>query len=110
MKFPSTKTSIGMNKLGEFQTTGKFVCEKSGVYLFSVYIAYTGNSNADFEMKKNSQLISRVMIKHGSINGIFSGSGTVVVQINTGDILFANAWRNMMLYGDDSCFTVIKIK
>lgn len=113
MKFPSTKTSIGMSNVGQFRTSGKFTCEKSGIYLFSVNIAYDGGATADFDMRKNSQLISRVMIVHASGHSSgtrFSGSGTVVVQINAGDVLFANAFRHMILYNIDSCFTVIKIK
>lgn len=113
MKFPSTKTSIGINNVAAFKTSGKFTCEKAGVYLFSVSIAYNGGTNADFELKKNSQLLSRVMIVHNSGHSsgtAYLGSGTVVVHINAGDILYANAWRNMMLYEVDSCFTVIKIK
>lgn len=75
--------------------------------------AYNGGATADFEMRKNSQLISRVMIVYASGHSSgtrFSGSGTVVVQIIAGDVLFANAYRHMMLYDIDSCFTVIKIK
>ncbi|CAC5384650.1 unnamed protein product [Mytilus coruscus] len=111
IKFPSTKTSIGINSLTEFQNTGKFICEKAGVYLFAVYITYYGNYNADFELKKNNQRISIVMIVYGTHAGgnYYSGSGTVVVQMNAGDILFAEANRHMTVAGSYNCFTVLKI-
>lgn len=111
IKFPATKTSVGISNLAAFHSTGKLTCGKSGLYLFSVFIGYHGHSTADFVMYKNSQDISYVMIVDRVNSGnLFSGSGTVVVQMNVGDILFAKAYRNdMKVAGYYSCFTVLKI-
>ncbi|CAC5426450.1 C1QL [Mytilus coruscus] len=96
--FPDTKTSLGIINLAEVIKTGKFTCEKSGVYLFAIYIAFNGNSNADFELYKNMQIVSRIMIVHGLHGGDFySGSGTVVVLMTAGDVFFAKAYRDMFV-------------
>lgn len=114
MKFQSTITSIGISNIAKFKNTGHFTCEKSGIYLFSVYVAIQCGDharNGDFELYKNSDLISRVLIVLDGISGTYySGSGTVAVQINTGDVLYANAWRNKMKIAYvHSSFTVIKM-
>lgn len=111
MKFPSTKTSTGINNVAEFKNTGKFTCEKSGVYLFAAYITYEGNSNAFFEMQRNSQVLSHVLITYGTDSGkYFSASGTMAVQMNAGDILFAKANTDIAVVGNNySCFTVLRI-
>lgn len=110
IKFQSTKTSIGITNVDEFKSTGKFTCEKSGVYLFAVYITYYGSSDADFKLSKNGQTISYVMVVYGTHgNNYFSGSGTVVVQMNAGDILLAKTDDKMHIHGGYSCFTVLKI-
>lgn len=111
IKFPSTKTSIGINNLADFKTTGKFTCEKTGVYLFVVHVAYKGNDdNAQFIMYKNDQILSYVMIVYGTHgDNYFSGSGTVVVQLIAGDILIAKSNERMTVTGLYSCFTVLKI-
>lgn len=94
----------------EFHTTGTFTCEKSGVYLLAVHIANSGNSNAVFALYKNSKVISYVMVVYGTHSTDYnSGSGTVVVQMNAGDILLAKAIENFNVQGSYSCFTVLKI-
>ncbi|VDI83336.1 Hypothetical predicted protein [Mytilus galloprovincialis] len=110
MQFPNTKTSVGFNHVAEFFKTGKFTCEKSGVYLFSVHIAHYGPADSSFELQRNGEMISRVMIVSGThSSAYYSGSGTVVVQINAGDTLFAMANRNVNNAASYSCFTVIRI-
>lgn len=110
IQFPSTKTFIGISTLYDFQTTGTFNCEKSGVYLFAVFITNYGNFNADYVLYKNSQLLSQVVIVLGKHDyNYFSGWGTVVVQLNVGDTLLAKVNRNMRVAGSDSCFTVLRI-
>lgn len=110
MKFPCTKTSVGINNVSEFQNTGQLTCEKSGLYIFVVYVSRYSSNGAAFSLWRNSQTISNVMIDFGASYGTsYSGSGTVVVKINSGDILYARTNLNMMTHGDHSCFTVIKI-
>lgn len=75
----------------------------------SVLIGYNGYSAADFVLLKNGRAISRVMVVNGANSGnYYSGSGTIAVQLNVGDILHAQAWRNMNVVSS-SCFTVLKI-
>lgn len=76
IKFPITKTSIGINSVAEFEKTGQFICATSG---------------NKFGSYRNGQLIWYAMIEYGASGRHFSGSGTVVVQITPGDILSANA-------------------
>ncbi|VDI72735.1 Hypothetical predicted protein [Mytilus galloprovincialis] len=109
IKFPVTKTSIGINNIAEFVKTGQFNCSKSGVYLFSVFVTRVGNGDSQFGMYRNDHPISSVMIEYGAKGNHFSGSGTVVVQISAGDILSANTVSSFRVSGTYSCFTVIKI-
>lgn len=111
IKFPQIKTSSGINNVAEFQNTGKFTCEKSGFYLFTVHITKHGSDDSSFELQRNGQVISRVMILAGThSDNYYSASGTVVVQINAGDTLFARVNRpTLSVTGTYSCFTVIKI-
>lgn len=109
MKFPSIKTSVGINNTAEFEKTGQFTCSKSGVYLFSVFVGRESVSNAEYGLYRNRQLISNVMIDYGASGSYFSGSATVVVQITAGDILSAKAVSTFRVSGIYSCFTVIKI-
>ncbi|CAG2214663.1 unnamed protein product [Mytilus edulis] len=42
IKFPPIKAAISITNLSGFKNTGKFTCDKSGIYIFSVFIAHDG--------------------------------------------------------------------
>ena len=113
IKFPDTKTVYGISDINGFQTSGQFVCEVSGVYLFSVHIMSRSN-DASYQMLKNSMNISHVYVIYTSDTGLHynTGTGVMAVQLNVGDTLYVKAdGTDMYTYsGTNSCMTIIKIK
>ena len=112
IKFPITKTVYGISDINGYKTSGKFVCEVSGVYLFSVHIMSQSN-NAVYQMLKNNMILSYVYVIYTSDTGLHynTGTGVMAVQLNVGDTLYVKASSNMHIYGSPySCMTIIKIR
>jgi len=112
-KFPHTKTVYGISDINGFQTSGQFVCEVSGIYLFSVHIMSNSN-DAAYIMLKNNMILSYVYVIHTS-NTTDShqntGTGVMAAQLNVGDTLYVKSDYNMHIYsGPYSCMTIIKIR
>jgi len=113
IKFPDTKTVYGISDINRFKISGQFVCEVSGVYLFSVHIMSNSN-DAAYIMLKNNMILSYVYVIHTS-NTTDShentGTGVMAAQLNVGDTLYVKADTNMHIYsGSWSCMTIIKIR
>ncbi|XP_063426900.1 uncharacterized protein LOC134710467 [Mytilus trossulus] len=114
IKFPAIKTAIGITDLSGFQNTGKFTCDKSGIYIFSVFIAHDGKDYFEYFMNKNTNSLSRVIVsgdtQSSTPHTYHTGSGTVVVQMDVGDTLHASMTSSEEIEGRYSCLTVIKIR
>ena len=110
-KFPDTQTVYGISDIHGFRTSGKFVCELSGVYLFSVHIMSQSN-NAIYQMLKNNMALTHVYVIFTSDTGLHynTGTGVMAVQLNVGDTLYVKVGTNMYIQGSYSCMTVIKIR
>ena len=110
-KFHHTKTVYGISDINGFKTSGKFVCEASGVYLFSVHMMSSSN-NAVYKMLKNNMILSYVYVIYTSDTGLHhnTGTGVMAVQLNVGDTLYVKANSNMYIAGPYSCMTIIKIR
>ena len=111
-KFSITKTVYGISDINGYKTSGKFVCEVSGVYLFSVHIM-SGSNHAEYQMLKNSMLLSYVHVIYTcptSGTHYNTGTGVMTVQLNVGDTLYVKASTNMYIYSAYSCMTIIKIR
>jgi hypothetical protein len=111
IKFSDTQTVYGISDINGFRTSGKFVCEVSGVYLFSVHIMSQSN-NAIYQMLKNNMALTHVFVIFTSDTGLHynTGTGVMAVQLNVGDTLYVKADSNMYIYGSYSCMTIIKIR
>ena len=99
-----------MNNLSTFKNTGKFVCEKSGLYLVAVHIYSTTNSAVSY-IYKNGNIVSRLFI--GRFSGSFGNTGTGVVSLGlqTGDVVWIQASSSMYVHNNQySCLTIIKLK
>ncbi|VDI23363.1 Hypothetical predicted protein, partial [Mytilus galloprovincialis] len=78
IKFDNVAFSVGINNLSTYQSSGKFVCEKEGLYLFSVSI-YSSSNNANFCMYLNGNAISYTWIGYNSnAPSSMQNTGTVV--------------------------------
>ena len=111
-KFPATKTVYGISDINGFRTSGKFVCEVPGVYLFSVHIMSESN-RAEYQMLKNNMILSYVYVIYTSqTSGSHqnTGTGVMAVQLNVGDTLSVKGGSNIHIYGSWSCMTIIKIR
>ena len=110
-KFPATKTVYGISDIHGFRTSGKFVCELSGVYLFSVHILSQSN-NAIYQMLKNNMVLSHVYVIYTTDTGLHynTGIGVMAVQLNVGDTLYVKASTNIYIQSSYSCMTIIKIR
>ena len=114
IKFPDTKTVYGISNINIFKISGQFVCEVSGVYLFSVHIMSNSN-DAVYQMFKNTMILSHVYVIYTSNTSDAhrnTGTGVMAVQLNVGDTLYVKSDAyNMHIYsGSWSCMTIIKIR
>jgi hypothetical protein len=82
-KFSITKTVYGISDINGYKTSGKFVCEVSGVYLFSVHIMSESN-RAEYQMLKNNMILSYVYVIYTSQTSSHynTGTGVMAVQLN----------------------------
>lgn len=111
IKFDNVVTQTGLNGISEFKTTGKFTCEKAGLYLISVHIA-SSVSGAAYHIKQNNVLLSHVYVgDHPSYDWSYTGTGTVTVQLQSGDLVWVQAGSSFYVYGGwYSCMSFVKIK
>ncbi|CAC5421383.1 unnamed protein product [Mytilus coruscus] len=109
VKFSDVKFSVGIGTLSSFKNTGKFVCEKSGLYIVSASMDMNYD-NSEFHIYVNGKIFTKSS-KHNSYNYWRSTSVSVAIELKTND----NVWVQISdvsanVHGDlHSCFTIIKI-
>jgi hypothetical protein len=110
-KFPATKTVYGISDIHGFRTSGQFVCEVPGVYLFSVHIL-SESVDASYQMLKNNMVLSNVYVFYtdDTASSYNTGTGVMAVQLNVGDTLYVKVDSNMYIQSSYSCMTIIKIR
>ncbi|VDI57013.1 Hypothetical predicted protein [Mytilus galloprovincialis] len=111
--FSNVKMSNGIGNVNNFKSSGKFTCEKPGLYLIGVYIvSYTKNS--EFHIMKNGINVSRVYVRpylNSADDNHHTGTGIIAVQLDVNDTLNINAYSKMQVLGSAySCMTIIKVK
>ncbi|XP_076071312.1 uncharacterized protein LOC143042745 isoform X8 [Mytilus galloprovincialis] len=109
LKFDDVRYSEGITNLSSYKTTGKFTCEREGLYLISASVmSYT--SGANYYIKLNGNDISLTYI--GSNGGQeFTGAVSVTRKLNKNDQVWLYASGSWYLYrGVYSKLTIIKIK
>lgn len=108
LKFVVDQFSVGISNLSAVNNTGKFVCEKSGIYMVSVSIMSNTNT-ARFYIYLNGNRISSTYI--GQHSGWWH-TGTVVIarQLQIGDSLWVQTNGIHINQGLDSSFTIVKVK
>jgi hypothetical protein len=101
----------GISDIHGFRTSGQFVCEVPGVYLFSVHIL-SESDDAAYQMLKNNMVLSNVNVIYidDTDSHYNTGTGVMAVQLNVGDTLYVKAYHSMYIYGSHSCMTIIKIR
>lgn len=110
IQFENVKTAVGINKLQDFRTSGRFVAEKPGLYMIAAFVM-SDSYGAQFIIYKNNQIISFVFIKPDLREADkHTGTGVIAVELNINDVIRIVAnYNNMNVYSIFSCLTVIKV-
>lgn len=64
LKFDDVRFSVGIRHLSAYTNTGKFICEKKGVYLFSSILSTT--NSAEYYIRMNGKVIYTTNIWYNS--------------------------------------------
>ena len=114
IRFPDIVTIYGIsdNTKHSFIKTGKFSCEKAGLYLVTVSVMSL-SPNACFNIKKDGQLLRSVQVTPHSnwINNYHTGTGSVVVMLDAGENVYSKAIQATKIHHENgySCMTITKI-
>ncbi|XP_063398954.1 uncharacterized protein LOC134683577 [Mytilus trossulus] len=106
--FNTVHTSHGIHDLMSIKNDGKFTCEKSGLYLISVFVTTSSNSNGYFDVYKNEKLISRAF-RHPHLY-LLTFTAIVTERVQTNDTVYVKNGQEMDVYGGTySAFSIIQI-
>ena len=109
VKFTDIMTSAGITNTASFKSSGKFICEKPGLYYISGYIRSNTNSHAFF-LKKNNEVVSRsATTSWPSSVGYSTSSINAVVEVEVNDTVYIET-RGDIYVSSYSCLTIVKIK
>ncbi|VDI23358.1 Hypothetical predicted protein [Mytilus galloprovincialis] len=113
IKFDNVAFSVGIKNLTAFKNSGKFVCEKEGLYILSVKI-YSNTNGAHFYISLNGNTISYTKISfNGNHPSAMENTSTAVltVQLRLNDSVWVFYPRASHVAGSAwSTFTIVKIK
>lgn len=113
LKFDKVNFSIGVNNLTEYKSTGKFLCERKGLYMISSSIMADTSGDYYF-IYLNGNVISKTYIVYNSNSpSTMRYTGTVVLaqQLLPNDSVWVYMFGSGAVYGDQlSTFTILKIK
>ncbi|VDI03667.1 Hypothetical predicted protein [Mytilus galloprovincialis] len=113
IKFDNVAFSVGIANLSAFKSSGKFVCEKEGLYLFSVSIVSATN-HAYFSMYQNNNVLSYTYIGYNSNNPStlrYTGTAVHALQLRLNDSVWV--YYDVPFHVESgfwSTFTIAKIK
>lgn len=111
--FTNIKTAHGVRDVNSFKTTGRFVCERQGLYLISAQIMST-TKGAEYRIIQNDQELALVQIVpfHDSdAHNYHTGTGLAVVHLNQNDQIWIEVRHfDMHIFGHESCLNIIKVR
>ncbi|XP_063448449.1 interaptin-like [Mytilus trossulus] len=111
LKFDNVKFSVGMSNLSSYKSTGKYICEKAGLYLISASI-HTNTNNGYFYMYLNGKQVSNTMISYNNNNPSlmqFTGTVLLALQLRANDSMWVYSSANVQS-GLWSTLTILKVK
>ncbi|CAG2221557.1 unnamed protein product [Mytilus edulis] len=113
LKFDNVKFSVGMSNLSSYKSTGKYICEKAGLYLISASIR-TNTNNGYFDMYLNGNKISSTVISYNHNNPTymyFTGTVVQAIQLRANDSMWVYSPNSAMVQsGLWSTLTILKVK
>ncbi|CAG2196858.1 unnamed protein product [Mytilus edulis] len=107
--FKQVHTSHGINDITSIGNEGKFTCEKSGLYLISVYVATNANAAGYYyHVYKNNQRVATAYRHPQSY--IITVTVIVAERLQTNDTVYVKNAQQMYVYGGSkSAFSIIQI-
>ncbi|CAC5357457.1 unnamed protein product [Mytilus coruscus] len=106
IRFDQVRSHVGILDMAAIRTTGKFTCEKGGVYHISVVIN-TPTDHASFSIYMNGNSVSKLSISSDS--HVDTGTSVVALELQIGDIVWVQADTDTHVYFHWSCMTVVKL-
>ncbi|XP_071122613.1 putative leucine-rich repeat-containing protein DDB_G0290503 [Mytilus edulis] len=107
--FKQVHISHGINDITSIRNEGKFTCEKSGLYLISVYVATNANAAGYYYVYKNNQVVATAYRHPQSY--IITLTAIVTERLQTNDTVFVRNGPEMYVYGgSESAFSIIQIR
>ncbi|XP_071181355.1 uncharacterized protein [Mytilus edulis] len=115
IKFDIVKFSVGINNMSAYKSTGKFICEKAGLYLISVSIRSKTNDAQYYVYHNdmNAAAISDTEIGYNSHGGSMALTGIIVhaLQLHPNDSVWVYCPGTYCIEGQPwSTLTIIKLK
>lgn len=103
----------GFQGLSSFRKDGIFRCEKSGLYLIITSLTSVDSESRYSIVKNNNTILAKTQIvpQHNYLSYMFhTGTTSAVVNLITGDTISVKSDKNIQLFGDDSCFSLVLLK
>ncbi|VDI63477.1 Hypothetical predicted protein [Mytilus galloprovincialis] len=101
--------SVGISNLTLYKTSGKFKCEKRGLYTISVTITMSGNTGEFYIFVNGKKITSSY--KYQSTSWWHSSSTTISLQLQVNDSVWIQTNNVMNVRGESySHFTIVKVK
>ncbi|XP_071177348.1 uncharacterized protein [Mytilus edulis] len=98
LKFGDIRTHVGIlnDNLSSFRSSGKFTCQKEGLYRISSWML-SDTDIATIGIYRNSNNLAKVYITYDSDSDTSAGTGTAVVtvELQVGDTVYVKAENNM---------------
>lgn len=113
LKFDDVSFCIGINNLASYKNTGKFICEKKGIYLISASIMSTSNYGFYYIYLNGRQITNTMTGYNSNSPTTVHQTGTVVValQLHPNDTVWLyNTASYTMKGGLWSTLTIVKVK
>lgn len=86
IKFTNVKFSTGINNLSGYKSSGKFVCEKDGLYLISATVMYSWN-DGEFYTYVNGKMYTQ-SYKHQESYWWHSSTAIIAIEPYTNDTVW----------------------
>lgn len=115
LKFNNVIFSVGYNNLQSYKSTGKFFCERSGLYLISASIVAEHN-DAYYYLYLNNNAITSTYISYDANNPLTTvNTGTIVLtlQLHANDSVWVKndaSSMSIVYNGKWSTLTVVKVR
>lgn len=109
--FNDVRQQIGITNTTNFRNSGKFTCEKNGIYLISASImSYT--SDAEMFIYRNNERIAHTELgDHPSHSWWHSGTAVVAQRLGVSDTIWVAIDVNLAAYGGKSCYlSIVKVQ